>query len=291
MNGKMKNNISLIGYGYWGQKLFKYLNEKFKICHVCDLNVKEEGIFSKNIEWDDVSSVVIATPIDTHYEIVKRALLAGKNVLCEKPLTTKSKEILELKKLAQKKGLVLQTEFTYTFSKALKKAKETDIGKIHSIEMTLGYVGRFQKHNVYWLLGSHLLSILDMFVSLNKLKFKKIDFIKNETGIILFDGKIKGSLTISLNYPSKRMKVIVYGEKGTIVYSSMEEPSLWIICYRKVKGVIGNELITKIRKYCINEKDNLRLSVEHFYRVLKNKEKSNINRALMVTKILEEQNG
>lgn len=288
----MKINISLIGYGYWGQKLYKYLNEKFIIRHVCDLNVKKEGIFTKNIEWDDVSAVVIATPIETHYKIVKEALLAGKNVLCEKPLTTNSKEVLELKKLAQRKKLILQTEFTYTFSKALKKAKEIDIGKIEAIEMTLGYAGKFSKYNVYWVLGPHLLSILDMFISLDKLKFKKIDFIKNEMGIILFDGKIKGSLTVSLNYPEKRMKVILYGEKGTIVYSSMEEPSLRVIHYRKDRGIIGDKdkLITKIRKYHINEKDNLRLAVEHFHKVLKNKEKSNINRALLITNILEKQN-
>lgn len=283
----MKINISLIGYGYWGQRLYRYLKEKFIIRHVCALNVKKEGIFTKNIEWDDVSAVVIATPIETHYKIVKEALLAGKNVLCEKPLTTNSKEALELKKLAQRKKLILQTEFTYTFSRALKKAKEIDIGKIEAIEMTLGYAGRFMKHNVYWLLGSHLLSILDMLVPLSKLKFKKIDFIKNETGTILFDGNVKGSLTVSLNYPEKRMKVILYGEKGTIVYSSMEEPSLRVIYYRKDRGIIGDKLITKTRKYHINEKDNLRFAIEHFYKALKNKEKSNISRALVVTNVLE----
>jgi predicted dehydrogenase len=297
-----KINVALIGYGYWGQRLYRYLKAHpgLNLKYVCALSLKEEGEFINDIDkiWrdDDVRAVIIATPIDTHYQIAKKALLAHKHVLCEKPLVLRSKQALELKEIAEERRLLILTEFTYTFSKSLGKAKKIieggEIGEINSIELSLKYAGRFLKYDVYWLLGSHLLSILDNFVPLRSLKFSKFDLIKNkdrvETGSILFkNGKISGKMTVSLNYPDKDMKVIIYGRKGTLVYSTMSEPSLKYFCYKKTEGVLGEKLIIKERSYFIDEKNNLKLAVQYLYDALTGRASGNIERAIMVTKILE----
>ena len=297
-----KINIAQIGYGYWGQRLYRYLksNKGFCLKYVCALSLKEDKEFTSDINkiWEDndIQAVVIATPIDTHYSLVKKALLCNKNVLCEKPLVLKTKEALELKRIAEQRKLLLLTEFTYTFSKSLEKAKKIIndglIGKIESMELSLKYAGRFLKYDVYWLLASHLLSILDIFIPLKKLRFSKIDFIKHkgrtETGLILFKNKkVSGKMTVSLNYPEKEMKVIIYGEKGTLIYSSMSDPSLKFSCYKKTEGVLGDKLIAKEKAYSIDEKNNLKLAVEYFYKALRKQVKGNIDRAILVTKILE----
>ncbi|RLC39553.1 MAG: hypothetical protein DRH33_02535 [Candidatus Nealsonbacteria bacterium] len=300
-----KTSIAQIGYGYWGQRLYRYLksNENFFLKYVCDLSLKENKEFTNDINkiWNDkdILAVVIATPIDTHYSLVKKALLCNKNVLCEKPLALKTKEVLELKRISEQKNLLLLTEFTYTFSKSLEKAKKIVekgiLGKIESMELSLKYAGRFLKYDVYWLLASHLLSILDIFVPLEKLKFRKVDLIKHkgrtETGVILFrNKKISGKMTVSLNYPEKEMKTIIYGEKGTLVYTTLSQPSLEFTCYKKTEGVLGDKLITKEKAYSIDEKNNLKLAVEYFYKALRKQVKSNIDRAVLVTKILENLN-
>jgi len=300
-----KISIAQIGYGYWGQRLYRYFKNdgNFFLKYVYAPSLKKHKGFTNDIDkiWNDkdIKAVVIATPIDTHYSLVKEALLYNKNVLCEKPLALKTKEVLELKKIAERKNLVLLTEFTYTFSKSLKKAKNIiekgAIGKIESIEMSLKYAGRFLKYDVYWLLASHLLSILDIFVPLEKLKFQKVDLIKHigrvETGTILFNNKkIAGKLTVSLNYPEKEMRIIIYGAKGTLTYSSMLEPSLRVICYKKTEGVLGDKLIIKDKSYLIDEKNNLKYAVDYFYRVLQNQTEDNIDRAVLVTEILEKLN-
>ena len=289
-----KLNIAQIGYGYWGKRLHRYLkaNKGFSLKYVCDVTSDLNKI------WKDksIQAVVIATPINTHYSLVKKALISNKNVLCEKPLALKTEEALELKRIAEQKNLLLLTEFTYTFSKSLEKAKQIiddgHIGKIESIELSLKYAGRFLKYDVYWLLASHLLSILDMFIPLEKLRFKKDDLIRHkgrtETGLIIFSNRrTLGKMTVSLNYPEKEMKVIIYGEKGTLVYSSMSQPSVKFICYKKTEGVLGDKLITKQKFYSINEGDNLKHAVEYFYKALKGQAKSNIDRAILVTKTLE----
>jgi predicted dehydrogenase len=297
-----KISIAQIGYGYWGRRLHRYFknDNRFFLKYVYSRSFKGKNEFINDLDkiWDDknISAVAIATPIKTHYSLAKKALLCNKNVLCEKPLALKAKEVLELKKIAEKKNLVLLTEFTYTFSKSLERAekiiKKGTIGRIESVELSLKYAGRFLEYNVYWLLASHLLSILDIFIPLEKLKFKKIDFIKHnnrtETGIILFNNKnLTGKLTVSLNYPEKEMKAIIYGSKGTLVYNSMTSPSLRVICYKKTEGVLGDKLIVKDKSYLIDEKNNLKHAVDYFYKLLNKQGKTNIRRAVLITKILE----
>jgi scyllo-inositol 2-dehydrogenase (NADP+) len=54
-----------------------------------------------------VKLVVVATPNETHFELAKQALLAGKHVVVDKPFAATSDEAMELKELAEKQGVVL----------------------------------------------------------------------------------------------------------------------------------------------------------------------------------------
>ena len=56
---------------------------------------------------DDINTVYIATPNLLHYQQAKAALLAGKNVICEKPLVTRRVQALELRDIARSRGLFL----------------------------------------------------------------------------------------------------------------------------------------------------------------------------------------
>lgn len=284
--------IALIGHGYWGKKLLRYLkaDKRFEVKHIC--NSKTDMA----LVWSEIEAVVIATPIETHYQIVKKALSQKKHVFSEKPLALTYQECQELKNISEKKNLVLAVEYTQTFSKSLKKAaSEIDIGPIQSIEMFVKHLGRFLKFDVYWLLASHCLSILDMFVSLKNLQFKKIDFIKNhnlvESGQILFwNREIRGQISVSLNFPGKQYQVIVYGKKGTIVYDAIAKPSLKATWYKKKIGLLPRELVYKQKVWNINEQNNLKYAVDYFYKIIKNQKKSNLERAITITQILEKLN-
>jgi len=54
-----------------------------------------------------IALVVIATPTDTHLDLARRALLAGKHVVVDKPLATSATEVDELASIARERGLVL----------------------------------------------------------------------------------------------------------------------------------------------------------------------------------------
>ena len=97
-----KLNFGLIGYGYWGQNLARVIHEN-ELCNlvaISDLNpraLNELDIKLNNVEIFNnyesilslpyIDAVVVATPVSTHYNIVKSALIHGKHVLCEKILS------------------------------------------------------------------------------------------------------------------------------------------------------------------------------------------------------------
>ncbi len=54
-----------------------------------------------------VELIVVGTPNETHFELAKQALLAGKHVVIDKPFAATSAEALELKELAERQGVVL----------------------------------------------------------------------------------------------------------------------------------------------------------------------------------------
>lgn len=285
---------ALIGCGYWGSKLKRYIeeNQNFSLKYIC--NSKSD----LNEVWNDkeITAVVVATPNKTHYPIVKSALLHGKNILSEKPLALAAAECKELKQIARDRNLLLLIEYTYTFSKALLKAqsmvREGEVGKLLGLEMMVRHLGRFKGGSVYWLLASHLLSVLDMFIPIKDLSFKKTDLVTHqgqvETGAISFKGgDVSGQIVVSLNYPGKETRVIIYGETGTIIYNPVSQPALQVENYERLKWTVAAKLPRKHREFCIDESNNLYYAVEHFYKVLTRQAEDNAERAVSITRILE----
>jgi predicted dehydrogenase len=129
-------NIGVIGLGYWGPNLIRCLLESQRAnVHCFDTNpramVRLKGRFpsvtfsaSSKTLLVHCDAVMIATPVLTHYELVKEALEAGKGVFVEKPLCSSSAEGLELIQLAEQKHCVLMVGHTFLYSPALNRVRE-----------------------------------------------------------------------------------------------------------------------------------------------------------------------
>lgn len=98
------------------------------------------GVEYKEIDGslEEVDAVYIATHPDMHYENVKRALLAGKHVICESPIALKTSQYQELERMADDRGLVLadgiKTAYSTAYSRLLVVAKSGRIGNIVSVD-------------------------------------------------------------------------------------------------------------------------------------------------------------
>ncbi len=87
---------------------------------------------------DPIELVTVATPNNTHYEIVKAFLEAGIHVLCEKPLTMTVKEALALEKLATRKQRMLAVNFGYTGYPMVREARAmVSSGKLGAIRLVV----------------------------------------------------------------------------------------------------------------------------------------------------------
>jgi predicted dehydrogenase len=118
---------------------------------------------------DSVDAVAIATPVATHYELVKAALRAGKHVLVEKPLAASASEAAEIVALAREVGRVLLVDHVFLYSPAVQKMAELvasgEVGEVLFFDSVRINLGLFQNDvNVIWDLAPHDLSIIDHLV-------------------------------------------------------------------------------------------------------------------------------
>jgi UDP-N-acetyl-2-amino-2-deoxyglucuronate dehydrogenase len=148
-----KTRVGMIGLGaisYAHEAGYSEMGEHCQIVAMCDINEEEvnnrigmyEGSkgythYQDLLENPDVDMVDIIVPHVLHYEIAKAALLKGKHVLVEKPITVKSEQGQELIDLAKKAGLKFSvaenTHFVTAYLKAEEILKQGILGDIWTV--------------------------------------------------------------------------------------------------------------------------------------------------------------
>src|SRR5258707_547111 len=130
--------FGIIGWGYWGPKIARNLDSlpQVSVTMVADLDANRLASVAINQQSirtttqidellrSDVDGVVIATPVQTHYRLAKEALLHGKHVLVEKPLTANVEEAEELVALARELKLTLMVGHTFEYSPAVNELRK-----------------------------------------------------------------------------------------------------------------------------------------------------------------------
>lgn len=102
----------------------------------------------------EVDAVIVATPNDTHYQIVKDALEAGKDVLVECPMVLHSERAAEIVRLAEERQAVVEVGFDSRFHPLDKKLKEAvrtgRIGQPLWASAELVYFLTYEPEKWYW---------------------------------------------------------------------------------------------------------------------------------------------
>ncbi|MCK3655590.1 oxidoreductase [Pasteurellaceae bacterium Macca] len=128
-------NIAIAGFGY-SSKVFHlpFLTQdpRFAIRKVYERQTNRAAELLPEVEIvrdfasllsPEIDLVLITTPNQTHYEMAKRAILAGKHVLVEKPLATSQAEAEELATLAKANNVVLAIYQNRRWDDAIATAK------------------------------------------------------------------------------------------------------------------------------------------------------------------------
>ncbi|MCD4828407.1 MAG: Gfo/Idh/MocA family oxidoreductase [Candidatus Cloacimonetes bacterium] len=238
-------SIAVIGYGYWGEKLTSKWAaiENAQLRHVCDINPVRAQIAKGIYQWIDTSTdyqelladatiqaVNIATPIETHFEITRDALNAGKHVLVEKPLSCSGAEVDALIRIADDNDLILMAGHTFLFSPPVLKAKEIieagELGKIEAVFMKRNNLGRHKMtNNVLWDLAPHDLSILDCWLDEQPVAVQTAGVCSTTPGVcdiavmtLHYPSGAIANVQLSWKSPLKERYALVIGSKKMLTY-------------------------------------------------------------------------
>jgi predicted dehydrogenase len=243
-------NIGVVGCGYWGPNHIRNFDElpEVNLTTVCDLDENRLQKLQTKYPYlettqdftallqNNVDAVVIATPVNTHYQLAKEALLYDKHVLIEKPITANSHEALELIELAEKRNLVLMVGHTYEYHPAVdflrEKVSSGELGDIYSIDAERLNLGLFRPDvNVLWDLAPHdigiLLSLLNQQqpVAVSARGGYHVDLETCDVAYLelLFSNGTTGNIHVSWLHPRKIRQITIVGSKKMAVYDDVSE--------------------------------------------------------------------
>ena len=242
-------NIALIGYGYWGPNLARNVHQvpgaKLAVCCDADasrlaqvnllyplatVTTKAEDVWASPA----VDAVVIATPAQSHFQLAKAALEAGKHVLVEKPLALSSEEARELIKLADARKLVLMVGHTFVYNPAVLKIKELidqgQLGDVYYAYSTRVNLGRLHRDlNVLWSVVPHDISILLFLFGDMPLEVSARGNSYLKSGVedvvfvsLFFPNGVMGNVHASWLDPSKVRRMTIVGSQKMVIYDDVE---------------------------------------------------------------------
>lgn len=244
-----KITLALIGYGYWGPNLLRNFIEApgCEVKYVCDnsnaqLNrvalkyphLKLTQSFDEVMDDNNVDAVVLATPISTHHGLAKRALLKGKNVFVEKPLTADSESAEELVRVADMQQLVLMVGHTFKYSPPVIKIKELidsgELGDIYYISSSRVNLGLHQPDvSVIWDLAPHDFSIIFYWLGEEPSQVHAFGrgCVKSDTPDVAFinlsfNSGAVAEVQLSWLSPVKLRRTVIVGSKKMLIYDDTQ---------------------------------------------------------------------
>jgi UDP-2-acetamido-3-amino-2,3-dideoxy-glucuronate N-acetyltransferase len=243
----VKPGVACVGAGYWGRNLVRTFADLGALAWVCELNpqtraelgarypsVKVTDRLDRVLEDPAVTAVAIATPAETHGEITRRALLAGRDVLVEKPLSLSVDEAEQLADLAAQRTRILMVGHLLWYHPAVQRLKalidEGELGRIqylYSNRLNLGRIRR--EENILWSFAPHDISVIlgllgetpstiDAFGG-NYLREHIADVT---VSVLSFPSGIKAHIFVSWLHPYKEQKLIVVGDRKMAVFDDTE---------------------------------------------------------------------
>ena len=264
-------NVAQIGVGYWGPNLLRNLvaNKNCRVKTAVDLSAERreyvKSLYPAIQVTDDandvfrdpeIKGVVIATPVETHFEMSVKVLQAGKHILVEKPLARSVAEVEQIGNIAGRKNLVVMVGHTFLYNAAVRYVKKLidsgEIGDVRYIYSQRLNLGRIRSDvDALWNLAPHDISIIQYWLDdpdpISVVK-RGVDYIQESIDDvvfmnILYPKKIMANIHVSWLDPQRARSMTIVGSKKMVVYDDTAENKIAI--YDKGidrKAVLGEHM-------------------------------------------------
>lgn len=315
---KKQKQIGLIGAGAWGKNHLRNLYNLGVLNCVLETSAQmtkqlkaeyPELEFVKGLDdilgKEEIKGIVIAAPAEMHFELTKKALLAGKDVLVEKPLALNVKDGEELVKLAEENKRILMVGHILQYHSAVIKLKEMidngELGQIRYIYSNRLNIGKLRtEENVLWSFAPHDISLIIMFmngegpykVDTHGGSYLSSDIYDTTLTTMEFKNGVKGHVFVSWLHPFKEQKLVVVGSEKMVVFDDLSKEKLFIYPH-KIKWEKGKIPVAKKEDFItldLELKQPLEEELKHFIHCVEIRSipKTDGREGLTVLRVLEE---
>jgi UDP-2-acetamido-3-amino-2,3-dideoxy-glucuronate N-acetyltransferase len=243
--------VAVVGSGYWGKNLIRNFHELGALKLICDRNEATLAHFQQEypgtdvclaytdvIRREDIEAVVIATPAETHFSLVREALLSKRHVFVEKPLALTEAQAQDLVELAEKAKLTLMVGHILHYHPAVRKLKQLidtgELGKIQYLYSNRLNIGKIRaEENILWSFAPHDISVILMLlgempetVYATGGSYLQHQIPDTTLTTLDFSSGVKAHIFVSWLHPFKEQKLVVVGDKKMAVFDDVSQDKL-----------------------------------------------------------------
>lgn len=308
--------IAVVGAGHWGVNLIRVFHQLGALERICESHpdklqtlaakypdIPLESSLDSILNAPGIGGVVIATPAETHYEIARASLEAGKDVFVEKPLALRCEDAEKLAALAEHKGRLLMVGHLLEFHPAITRLQQLveqgELGKleyIYSNRLNLGKVRR--EENALWSFAPHDISVILLLLKQLPIQvtatggtYLQPNIADVTVSTMLFDRGVRAHLFVSWLHPYKEQKLVVIGSRRMAVFDDLLRTDKLQLFDKKIDLVEGQFVVERPtpRIVDIPSSEPLVLECQHFLDCMRTRKspKTDSADAWRVLKVLE----
>ncbi len=311
------SRLAVVGSGYWGQNLVRNFHDLHSLAAICDKDESRRRVlgeqypacqifssYAEVLSDETIEAVAIATPAESHADLVREALLAGKDVYVEKPLCLDVPAGEGLVSLARDTGRILMVGHLLWYHPAVLKLKDLvetgELGRIqyiYSNRLNLGKIRR--EENILWSFAPHDISVILGLLG------EMPDTVQSQGGnylhqqiadvtvsLLSFPSGIKAHIFVSWLHPFKEQKLVVVGDRKMAVFDDVEPKDKLLLYPHSIewKNLVPIASKAQAEAVPIDSWEPLRAECLHFLECIKTRRRPRTDgeEALRVLTVLQQ---
>lgn len=283
-----KPTVAVLGCGYWGKNLVRSFHALDALAAVSDTaeagrqqaeqlapGVPVHHNLEAVLEDPTIDGIVVATPAETHASLCMRALSAGKDVFCEKPLALNYEDAQQVQQCADDAGRILMVGHILEYHPAIRRLRELiadgDLGAvryIYSHRLNLGKIRR--EENILWSFAPHDIAIVLRILGMpQRVIAAGGSYIRPEIADVTvtqlqFSDGVAAHIFVSWLNPFKEQRLVVVGSEAMATFDDVRRE---LVLHDQRIDLSGGEPVTvkgEGTKIVFSGEEPLRLECQAF---------------------------
>ena len=290
-SSKTTPRIALLGCGYWGRNLARNFHQLGALQLICDPalqaaeaaravapGVELQASFLPAFQRGDIDAVAIATPAETHFDLARQAIEAGKDVFVEKPLALKTADGRQLLQLAATHGRVVMVGHLLEYHPAVLRLREMvregQLGRVNYIYSHRLNFGKIRtEENALWSFAPHDVAVIlrlagemPQEVTCVGGSYVTPHLADVTVSTLRFRSGLRAHIFVSWLNPFKEQRLGVVGENRMAVFDDVAPADKLVLYDQRVEFDGRMPVLQKngCKPVALSNDEPLRMECEHF---------------------------